>query len=145
MLKLLVMAVVAVRGLAFVVSPAIPPGLRGTEVHGLSHACDWAPTLLEIAGYDISSEPKPMGSIDGISLLPMLSGSSSNPRTEIPHSVPKTNATGVLRQGKYKLIAGFPGDGSKNGCTGGCWSDNKRNFCLQIFDLPGLCQLQMEI
>lgn len=118
------------------VSPVIPPGLRGNEVHGLSHACDWAPTLLEIAGYDKSSEPKPMGSIDGISLLPMLSGSSSNPRTEIPHSVPETNATGVLRQGKYKLIAGFPGDGSKNGCTGGCWSDNKRNFA---FNYP-ICQ-----
>ena len=95
----------AVRGLAFVVSPAIPPGLRGTEVIGLSHACDLAPTILEIAmGVGISSpplapgaqQPSPMGAIDGVSLLPMLCGgsSSSPPRTEIPHSVPKTNGTG---------------------------------------------------
>ena len=113
--------VVAVHGISFVVSPAIPPGLHGTEVHGLSHACDWAPTLLEIAGIDVSPGSEPMGSIDGVSLVPMLSGGSSNPRHEIPHSVPKTNGTGVLRQNNYKLIAGFPGDGQKTGCTGGCW------------------------
>jgi hypothetical protein len=84
----------------------------------LAHAVDWAPTVLEIAG--VTAGASSMGVIDGVSLLPMLSGGTAS-RTEIPHSIPKINGTGVLRQGVFKLIAGFPGDGSKNGCTGGCW------------------------
>ena len=105
-------------GVSFITSPLIPHSMRGTEVHGLAHAVDWAPTILEIAG--VVSGAKSMGAIDGLSLLPMLSGGTAS-RNEIPHSVPKANGTGVLRQGVFKLIAGFPGDGSKNGCTGGCW------------------------
>ena len=42
--------------------------------------------------------------------LPMLCGGSSA-RTEVPHSVPSTNGSGVLRVGAFKLLAGFPGDG----------------------------------
>eukprot|EP01052_Picozoa_sp_SAG31_P021695 SAG31_NODE_1690_length_7524_cov_2.991919_5_plen_279_part_00 len=99
------------------VSPVIPPSLRGTTARGLAHAVDFAPTLLEVAKVDVSA----MGAkIDGISVMPMLFGETGS-RSEIPHSIPKTNRTGVLRSGDYKVIAGFPGDGSKNGCVGGCW------------------------
>ena len=108
-----------VHGISFVVSPAIPPGLHGTSVHGLSAAVDWAPTLLDLVGG--ASLQHGMGAIDGVSMVAMLCGGSESNRTEIPHSVPKVNGTGVLRQGDYKLIAGFPGDGQKTGCTGGCW------------------------
>jgi arylsulfatase A-like enzyme len=111
-----------VRGIAFVVSPAIPPRLRGTAVDGLSHAVDWAPTLLDLVVVAGSGQLQHgMGAVDGVSILPMLCGGRDSNRTEIPHSVPKVSGTGVLRTGDYKLISGFPGDGQKTGCTGGCW------------------------
>jgi hypothetical protein len=105
-----------VRGVAFFISPLIPPALRGSNVSGLSHACDWAPTLLQIAGVPVSA----LGTIDGVSLLPMILGGRAV-RTEIPHVVSKVNGTGVLRVGDYKLVAGFPGESTKSGCHGGCW------------------------
>ena len=59
-----------VRGVAFIVSPAIPPALHGKEAAGLAHAVDWAPTLLRIAGVGVnSSGGMLLHGIDGVDMV----------------------------------------------------------------------------
>ena len=59
-----------VRGVAFIVSPAIPPALHGKEATGLAHAVDWAPTLLRIAGVGVNSSGGVLlHGIDGLDMV----------------------------------------------------------------------------
>ena len=43
-----------IRGVAFVSGPVIPDQIRGTVNHQLMHISDWFPTLLHLAGSDVS-------------------------------------------------------------------------------------------
>ena len=45
-----------IRGVAFVSGPVIPHQVRGTVNHQLMHISDWFPTLLHLAGSDVSDD-----------------------------------------------------------------------------------------
>jgi arylsulfatase A-like enzyme len=102
---------------AFVSSPLLPEARRGASLDGLAHSSDWLPTIHAIAGLapsasegprHVSKAPYP---IDGLNLLPAIEQGVASPRTEVLHMVDPPNSTksasnlGVLRMGKYKLIA----------------------------------------
>ncbi len=75
----------------------IPPGQVNTQV---AITMDWLPTLLEAAGVAPHSGYPP----DGISVLPMLTGESSDPRPRKLFWRYKTNAQRAMRDGDFKYL-----------------------------------------
>jgi arylsulfatase A-like enzyme len=70
----------------------------GTVVNAPMHMVDLYPTLLRVAGASLQQE-KPL---DGIDILPCLTGDKPSARNEILHNTTPTG--GALRLGDWKLV-----------------------------------------
>ncbi|KAL8592585.1 hypothetical protein ACOMHN_026515 [Nucella lapillus] len=79
-----------------------------TSYEQLIHMVDWYPTLVEAAGGG-SSVPH----IDGVSQWKNLQSGRQGPRTEFLYNMDEVTNSSALRQGRFKLVQGFPG--SPNG------------------------------
>jgi len=106
-----------VRGNAFIHSPLLPAAMAGATWHGLAHAVDWYTTIADLAG---------VASLDGTGLLPpdgvqlwdAIVANASSPRTELVLNIDSSKGgLSVLRQGRWKLVDGYPGNG-KTGWDG---------------------------
>eukprot|EP00039_Didymoeca_costata_P025840 m.14383 g.14383 ORF g.14383 m.14383 type:complete len:493 (+) comp5075_c0_seq1:1-1479(+) len=99
-----------IRVTAFVSGGLLPSSMAGKNISAPIHVCDWYATFSHLAGVDASDDHQGVPSIDSINQWPVISGSISTPlRNE---TFP---ATGVLIQGKYKLIATGPGTAKWSG------------------------------
>lgn len=104
------------RGVAFISGPLIAQTRRGSTSSGLSHACDWYATLLDVANVP-RDQVHPWTAIDSHSLYAMLfSSNTTSPRTMIVHEsvMGKVNGTaekGKIRVGDWNLYIGNPGYG----------------------------------
>ena len=88
--------------------------MAGATWHGLAHAADWYTTIAELAGVtDLSGTG--MVAPDGVALWDAIAFNASSPRTELVINIDSNadgeaeNAVSVLRQGRWKLIDGYPG------------------------------------
>lgn len=97
--------------MAFVNSPLLHAGARGTVWHGLMHACDWFATLLSAAGLRL---PANTTATDSVNVWAGLSAGGSSPRAVlVHHSVLKhQKPLGKIRAGGYNLYVGDPGAAS---------------------------------
>lgn len=111
-----------VRIVGFLGGPAVY-SRRGTTFYGLGHTVDLLPTMLAAAGLQVpqNKDPTPM---DGVSLWEAVMSNTSSPRTEVVHQILNKynhrdcngsdhalqNCGAAIRVGKYKLLAGYPGD-----------------------------------
>ncbi len=77
---------------------------RGTR-DDLVHCADLFPTILDLAGVDNNTAIPADTDLDGISLLPALTGNSATPRTILVENFGAgvTNPGRALRQNQYKL------------------------------------------
>ncbi len=75
----------------------------GARMPGITHFCDWLPTLLDVAGV----APPPDLAVDGQSLLPALQGGEWEPRArhiwQWNRYEPVMRCNGALRDGPWKL------------------------------------------
>jgi arylsulfatase A-like enzyme len=87
---------------AFVVWPGVIEGGRVLETP--THTCDWAPTLLRLAG----ASPDPTARFDGEDIVGLLTGD----RTDFPARTLywRTNQGVAIRDGAMKLIVPLRGD-----------------------------------
>eukprot|EP00041_Stephanoeca_diplocostata_P017392 m.349118 g.349118 ORF g.349118 m.349118 type:complete len:661 (+) comp20685_c0_seq1:183-2165(+) len=95
---------------------------KGTTFTGLAHASDLMPTILEAAGVPMPELPHDAVPVDGVSLWQAITKNLTSPRTEIVHQIlnqfnlrdcsttTEQNCGAAIRVGKYKLLAGYPGD-----------------------------------
>lgn len=97
-----------VRGTAFVHSPLIAKKNRVSDK--LLHVCDFHPTILKLAGANISDDDP----LDGFDIWDTLSIDSPSPRREILLNIDPDGHYGALRSGDYKVITG--------NVYGGAWS-----------------------
>ena len=74
----------------------------------LIHIVDWYPTLVEAAGGATS-----VSNIDGVSQWRNLLSGGPGPRQEFLYNMDEVRNNSALRQGRFKLVQGFPG--SPNG------------------------------
>ncbi|XP_013381199.1 arylsulfatase J-like [Lingula anatina] len=74
---------------------------KGVVAQGLMHLSDWAPTLLTIAGVDISDE-----TFDGSDQTRVVLDGGASTRTDIIHYLASSSPGGVIRSGDWKLIIG---------------------------------------
>uniref|UniRef100_A0A8C5C8T7 Arylsulfatase I-like n=1 Tax=Gadus morhua TaxID=8049 RepID=A0A8C5C8T7_GADMO len=107
-----------VRGVAFVHSPLLKRRRRVSKA--LLHITDWYPTLLGLAGGNVSQSEV----LDGFDVWPTLSEGKPSPRHEILHNIDPlhtphsrgahifdTNVQAAIRVGDWKLLTGDPGHG----------------------------------
>ncbi|XP_065143758.1 arylsulfatase I isoform X2 [Paramisgurnus dabryanus] len=111
-----------VRGVGFVHSPLIRQRRRVTKA--LIHITDWYPTLVGLAGGNISQ----FQGLDGFDVWPTISEGKESPRTEILHNIDPlhrrsqgsvregyelwdTTVQAAIRVGDWKLLTGDPGHG----------------------------------
>ncbi|KAK3524232.1 hypothetical protein QTP70_023597, partial [Hemibagrus guttatus] len=111
-----------VRALGFVHSPLIRYKRRISKA--LIHITDWFPTLVRLAGGDVSQNEK----LDGFDVWPVISESKASPRYEILHNIDPLHRRGLgslkegkglwdtavqaaIRVGDWKLLTGDPGHG----------------------------------
>uniref|UniRef100_A0A8C5B0L6 Arylsulfatase I-like n=1 Tax=Gadus morhua TaxID=8049 RepID=A0A8C5B0L6_GADMO len=105
-----------VRGVAFVHSPLLKRRRRVSKA--LLHITDWYPTLLGLAGGNVSQSEV----LDGFDVWPTLSEGKPSPRHEILHNIdplhtPHTTGrhgntpVAAIRVGDWKLLTGDPGHG----------------------------------
>ena len=79
----------------------------------LVQVIDWLPTLLSVAGYNMSELP---ACVDGFDIWKMLSEQGSSVRNEILHNIePRTPPHAALRVLDMKLITGVGGYSAWNG------------------------------
>ncbi len=116
-----------VNGIAFISSPLLPADRRGTKFQGLAHLADIYLTVA-VGIADLSIDVSTTGPIppDSFNLWPALASGSPSPRPEVVHlPLSEGNPYGVntswcpkgpshgcspsIRQGKWKLIVGWPG------------------------------------
>ncbi|KAL1518597.1 hypothetical protein AB1Y20_002885 [Prymnesium parvum] len=107
----------------FLLSGPVMFARRGGRWDGLSHTSDILPTLLAAAGAAAAAAAL-APPLDGVSLWAALLSNASSPRREVIHQVvsrwsPRDclgadhdaqNCGAALRVGRYKLLAGYPGD-----------------------------------
>uniref|UniRef100_A0A7N8XJW0 Arylsulfatase I-like n=1 Tax=Mastacembelus armatus TaxID=205130 RepID=A0A7N8XJW0_9TELE len=105
-----------VRGVAFVHSPLLKRRRRVSTA--LLHITDWFPTLVGLAGGNISQSP----GLDGFDVWPTISEGKDSPRHEILHNIDPlktkkgnviwdTSVQAAIRVGDWKLLTGDPGHG----------------------------------
>uniref|UniRef100_A0A3Q4BA01 Sulfatase N-terminal domain-containing protein n=1 Tax=Mola mola TaxID=94237 RepID=A0A3Q4BA01_MOLML len=106
-----------IRGVAFVHSPLLKRRRRVSK--DLLHITDWFPTLVGLAGGNISQSQ----GLDGFDVWPTISEGKDSPRQEILHnidplhkpvvqpSVWDTSVQAAIRVGDWKLLTGYPGHG----------------------------------
>ncbi|XP_026881895.2 arylsulfatase I [Electrophorus electricus] len=111
-----------IRGVAFVHSPLLRHKRRVSRA--LLHITDWYPTLVRLAGGDVSQEQ----GLDGYDIWPVLSEDRVSPRMEILHNIDPLHPRGLgswlagqglwdtavqaaIRVGDWKLLTGKPGHG----------------------------------
>lgn len=82
-----------IRPAAFITSPLLPESVRGSTFDALAHETDWYATFARLAGVT------PPRGIDGVDLWDALVTAS-------PHRDEVLVADHVLRQGRWKLVAG---------------------------------------
>ena len=110
------------RILAFFSGPLVA-ALQGSRWHGMAHASDMLPTLLGVAGIALPRANRSVA-LDGFDLWRAIRQNRSSPRHEILHNLltrwnhrdcrgadlDEENCGAGIRIGKYKLLAGYPGD-----------------------------------
>lgn len=109
-----------IRAVGFVHSPLLDKGVVGSASRELLHVTDWFPTLVNIAGGNLSNI-KP---IDGVNQWETIRSGSVSKRNEILHDVDPdirvggrpmysdtfdTRYRGAVRVGDWKLLTGYPG------------------------------------
>ncbi|XP_070774971.1 arylsulfatase I-like isoform X6 [Enoplosus armatus] len=110
-----------VRGVAFVHSPLLRRRRRVSKA--LLHVTDWFPTLVGLAGGNISHSQ----GLDGFDVWPTISEGKESPRQEILHNIDPlhkpplilqssqpvwdTSVQAAIRVGDWKLLTGDPGHG----------------------------------
>nr|XP_055036316.1 arylsulfatase I [Misgurnus anguillicaudatus] len=111
-----------VRGVGFVHSPLIRHRRRVSKA--LIHITDWYPTLVGLAGGNISQ----FQGLDGFDVWPTISEGKESPRMEILHNIDPlhrrsqgsvregyelwdTSVQAAIRVGDWKLLTGDPGHG----------------------------------
>nr|XP_006811214.1 PREDICTED: arylsulfatase B-like [Saccoglossus kowalevskii] len=118
----------AIHGLGFVYSSDIAKDVRGTVNTEMIHVSDWFPTIVNLAGGSLNGT-KPL---DGFDQWQTISQGAESPRTEILINIDplvpppsdmehffhgwngtyNTSMCGAIRVGDWKLITGYPGEGS---------------------------------
>ena len=80
----------------------------GTTYEEMVHVADWYPTFVEAAGGDLGNLS---ANLDGVSQWRnLLAGSSPGPRTEFVYNFDEVYNNSALRQGRFKLVQGHPGN-----------------------------------
>ncbi|XP_071831480.1 arylsulfatase J-like isoform X2 [Apostichopus japonicus] len=97
-----------VRGTSFVHSPLI--NKKGRISDKLLHVTDFYPTILKLAGGNISED-----TYDGFDIWDTISNDSPSPRREILLNIDPVGSYGALRSGDYKVITGNVYDGQWSG------------------------------
>ncbi|XP_065174838.1 arylsulfatase B-like isoform X2 [Sycon ciliatum] len=87
------------RGSAFVSGPLL--NKTGYIYPGLVHVVDWYPTLVEVAGGDVSSLD-----VDGYPMWSHFSNNLTSPRTSFPYLIHNESRTFVIRVDNWKLMVG---------------------------------------
>lgn len=101
-----------VRGLSFIASPLIPAGRAGATWDGLAHAADWYTTIADIAKIDPADNTGPLPP-DGVALWDAMVLNKTSPRTELVINIDAQSGFSSLRQGRWKLVDGYPGSGNE--------------------------------
>ena len=101
------------RTIAFVTGGMLPAAMRGTNVTAPIHVSDWYATFAGLAGVDPADDHEGVPSIDSVDQWPLLSGRAADDgfhAAAAPHTSPLGReiflGSGVLMQGRYKLIKG---------------------------------------
>ncbi|KAG9266164.1 arylsulfatase I [Astyanax mexicanus] len=111
-----------IRAVGFVHSPLLRHKRRVSKA--LLHITDWYPTLVRLAGGNVSQDQ----GLDGYDIWPVLSENKESPRLEILHNIDPLNRQGLgswqagqglwdttvqaaIRVGDWKLLTGDPGHG----------------------------------
>lgn len=97
-----------VRGTSFVHSPLLNKTSRISD--RLLHVCDWFPTILKLAGGNLSDVDT-----DGFDVWDTVSNDEPSPRREILLNIDPVDNYGALRSGDYKVITGQVYDGHWSG------------------------------
>eukprot|EP00117_Sycon_ciliatum_P039228 scpid57202/ scgid0970/ Arylsulfatase J len=79
----------------------------GYTYNGLTHAVDWYPTVVSMAGGKVE-DPE----MDGMDMWPALQNNLTSPRTGFVYNIDKTGNVSAIRVGQYKYITGTPGSPS---------------------------------
>lgn len=111
------------RILAFLSGPLVTAH-RASDWHGMAHASDVLPTLLRAAGIASLPQEDELTPFDGFNLWDAIMHNRSSPRREVLHNLltrwnhrdcrgsdlDEENCGAGIRVGKFKLLAGYPGD-----------------------------------
>ncbi|KAK7103388.1 hypothetical protein V1264_018294 [Littorina saxatilis] len=92
------------RAAAFVYAPSLLQKTN-SSYEELIHITDWYPTLVEAAGGGSS-----VANIDGVSQWKNLLSGGSGPRHEFLYNMDEVTNSSALRQGRFKLVQGYPGN-----------------------------------
>lgn len=85
---------------AFVTGGVLPAKMRGVNISAPVHICDWYATFSHLAGVDPTDDHPGVPSIDSVNQWPVIASTSASPvRLEV------FPATGILLQGRWKLVA----------------------------------------
>jgi arylsulfatase A-like enzyme len=90
---------------ALIVSGPAVKRVKGDINHGVMHAADIMPTLLEIAGasYPKTQGGQPLPPLIGKSWVPVLAGKAESPRTDQDYLAWEIFGNHAVRQGDWKL------------------------------------------
>ena len=104
------------------------------------HCTDWVPTLLQAAGAPHAAWRAPDvgsgGTVDGISVWPMLSINASSARKEILNNINEVANSAALRVGKFKVLLG-----AKENASSG-WYDGDHFHSFIVSEGKLLCLLE---
>lgn len=93
------------RGASFVAGPLLPARVRGTVNTQLSHAADWLPTLVGLAGGSTAGTLP----LDGVDAWPAIVGRGKTTRNEVIYGHEAGAINFGLRMGKWKILRCFSG------------------------------------